>query len=431
MNVLSIHMMRKTEELRHRIAFFGLVMMISYPLFGVFWKMDCFQQEEEFWLRLCATFLSACLGFNYLWPKRLVFFLPLFWYLVLLFCLPFFFTYLTLINAASTMWLMNCMTAIFILSLITSILETLILLLLGSGLAFFCFFCDPNHVVLHHPGEVSFFGLMLTFSTAITFATFFAPIREKYYVRKLIGLHAASDLPKPRAKPSRHLEYPLGLARDSDAQQTPAEVDASSQPISIQLKNMKNETWDVSKFKIHHIELLLSNTLDNFELFQFNLNLIHYQKNHDFLVWIDEVGFKDMVLRLLGQIFSHSAKGTDACIEISLQNGCDEDDYNYFLIKYRSESSDIVSSDPFVLRNPFPHSPLETLRSSGRTGERVSRSMDRSDETMTEAENSTKNASVTCLDEYKSLLSAASASVSVEDRSDGWIGLEMKFPKVD
>lgn len=133
------YLVRQTEEASHQITLFGIVMMINYPLFGVFWKLESFQLTEEFFLRLIATTLCALLAFNKFWPTRLLKALPLFWYMTLLFCLPFFFCYLTLLNHGTTLWLMNCVSAIFFLLLVTSALGALILLLLGVGLAFFVF----------------------------------------------------------------------------------------------------------------------------------------------------------------------------------------------------------------------------------------------------------------------------------------------------
>ncbi len=117
----------QTKDSSHQITLFGIVMMINYPLFGVFWKIESIQVNEEFGLRLIATFLCAFLAFHRFWPRSLLKFLPVFWYAALLFCLPYFFCYLTLIHHGSTVWLMNCVSAIFFLLLVTSVFGALTL----------------------------------------------------------------------------------------------------------------------------------------------------------------------------------------------------------------------------------------------------------------------------------------------------------------
>ena len=148
------YLAKQTEDASHQITLFGIVMTINYPLFGVFWKLENFQLCEEFGLRLVATILCALLAVNKFWPNSLLKFLPVFWYLVLLFCLPYFFCYLTLVNHCSTLWLMNCVSAVFFLLLVTNVLGALVLLVLGVGMSFFCFYYLSSHILEYIPGTV-------------------------------------------------------------------------------------------------------------------------------------------------------------------------------------------------------------------------------------------------------------------------------------
>ena len=133
------YLMEKTIEASHQITLFGIVMMINFPLFGILWKLQNFQVNKEFFLRLIATILCALLALHRFWSPKFLRVLPFLWYLSLLFCLPFFFTYLTLLNDGATLWLMNCMSATFFLFLVTNALDSLILLILGSSLAYYSY----------------------------------------------------------------------------------------------------------------------------------------------------------------------------------------------------------------------------------------------------------------------------------------------------
>lgn len=182
------YLLKETEDASHQITLFGIVMMINYPLFGVFWKLEHFQLTEEFILRITAALLCACLAFNQFWPRQLLKFLPVFWYIVLLFCLPYFFAYLTLINNGSTLWLMNCVSAIFFLLLVSSVLGALILLISGVGLAFFHFYILSNNQFVYIPGTISLFSLIVTFIAAIIIGALFARDREITYAGRLSGM---------------------------------------------------------------------------------------------------------------------------------------------------------------------------------------------------------------------------------------------------
>lgn len=412
LRLLYAHMTRKTEEVRYRIALFGLVMMINFPLFGVFWKIDSFQLTEEFWLRLLATLLSASLCFNYFWPKKLLPFLPFLWYCGLLYCLPFFFTYMTLINQTSTLWLMNCVTAIFFLLLLAGALDALILILIGSSLALLRFFGDSAHVALHMPEDTSLLGLLLTFGAAIFLGTFFAHDREKYYAKKLMGFntmadHLASDLQVPlaniqlqTAKQAMALDQLEDLKLQENLKDNlkkiKKHIDMGHQLITVQLKNIKRQTWDSLTFKIYSIQILLHD-VKGVSNMMVKPNSIQYHEMNDFLVWIDQQGFQDLMLNLLKQSLIYLPKEKDARIDIVPQRGDEGDDYNYLFIQYHFKKKYLKHNEHIKMF-------------------------------LYEEQNSSDSS---WCNVYKPLLQAAGGNFSVNCLADGNLCVLLKFPKVD
>lgn len=347
--VIYRYLVKQTEDASHQITLFGIVMTINYPLFGVFWKLDGFQLSEEFFLRLFATVCCALLAFNKFWPDYLSKVLPLFWYFTLLFCLPFFFCYLTLLNHGATLWLMNCVSAIFFLLLVTSALGALVLILLGVGLSFFYFYHLTDQIFVYIPGNISLFSLIITYTAAIIIGALFARDREIIQAGRISGMRLlagsiAHDLRTPLA--SIHLETEiqqiiLDKLNNSEAQKDlkaslhkiSRGIEMSNQLISMQLNNIKREKFDTSTFIIHSIRQLIEKTLADYPLKEGQQSLINSRMEDDFTVWVEEIAFKNLIWNLLKNSFEFIEETGRGDIFIWLEQGGEKDDYNYLHVK--------------------------------------------------------------------------------------------------
>ncbi|HAT9001847.1 TPA: histidine kinase dimerization/phospho-acceptor domain-containing protein, partial [Legionella pneumophila] len=335
------YLLKETEDASHQITLFGIVMMINYPLFGVFWKLEHFQLTEEFILRITAALLCACLAFNQFWPRQLLKFLPVFWYIVLLFCLPYFFAYLTLINNGSTLWLMNCVSAIFFLLLVSSVLGALILLISGVGLAFFHFYILSNNQFVYIPGTISLFSLIVTFIAAIIIGALFARDREITYAGRLSGMRMlagsiAHDLRTPLASiylQAELQELIVERLNNPEVQKDLKEnlskitrgIEMSNQLIRMQLNNIQRDKLDTSTFSIYSIKKLLKASLEEYPFKENQKSLIHLNDKNDFSIWIDEVGFKNMMWNLLKNSLEYIEETHKGEISIWLEQGWEKE----------------------------------------------------------------------------------------------------------
>lgn len=356
------YLTKQVVDAGHQVTLFGIVMMINYPLFGVFWKFDGFQCSEEFFLRLVATTLCALLAFNKYWPAVLQKFLPAFWYLSLLFCLPYFFAYLTLLNHGATSWLMNCVSAIFFLLLVTSVLGALVLLSLGIGLAFLCYFQNPSNVFAYIPGTVSLFSLLITYTAAIIIGALFARDREATQQGRISGMRLlagsiAHDLRTPLA--SIHLqavlqEMILDKLNHSEIQQDlkaslnkiTRGIEMGNQLITMQLNNIKQEKFDTSTFIINPVRSLLEKTLEDYPMNADQRALLHFvEEADDYQVWMGEVAFRNLIWNLLKNSFESITEAGKGYIGIWLEPGKDKDDFNYLHIKDTGKGIDTKKSE--------------------------------------------------------------------------------------
>ncbi len=167
---------------RRLMLAFGIVLFINYPLYYLIWLTTSSETYENLAMRLIASALCIPLILNQYWPSKRLHWLTLYWYLVACYCLPFFFTFMTLKNHASTLWLMNLISATFFILLLFDVLTSLILLAVGSAIGIFAFKLAGT-VFYYNPGLVSLSNVIATLGAAIIIGGIFS--RNKQVVEEI------------------------------------------------------------------------------------------------------------------------------------------------------------------------------------------------------------------------------------------------------
>jgi len=163
---------------------FGLFGLFNYPLFYLFWKY-LEKENENILLRLIAFGLCIPLALIDHWPQKLIKFKTLYWYLAILYCLPFFVTYMFIENHGSNGWVTNATIALLWFTLITDLMSFIILLptgiLLGS---------IAHYVVVGSPSftDCDTLGAFINYVWSILIATLFSYSREKVIQEKLLSM---------------------------------------------------------------------------------------------------------------------------------------------------------------------------------------------------------------------------------------------------
>ncbi len=114
---------------------FALFGIINYPLFYIFAYHINRQDYTNLTMRLIAGVLCLALLLKDAWPDKLKLALPAYWYLTLIYCLPFFHTYLLFKNHGSPMWQLHIMLVLYMLILVVDWLSFAIILLIGTLIA--------------------------------------------------------------------------------------------------------------------------------------------------------------------------------------------------------------------------------------------------------------------------------------------------------
>ncbi len=167
---------------RRQLFAFGVVLFINYPLYYVIWLNTTQRNYENLPLRLIASALCVPLIFNTYWPKKTLHWLTIYWCITACYCLPFFFTFMSLKNNIDALWLMNLVSATFFILLLFDVITSLTLLFVGTLTGFLAFKLSGS-ILYYPPGALSLSQIIATFFPAILIGSIFA--RNKQVIEEI------------------------------------------------------------------------------------------------------------------------------------------------------------------------------------------------------------------------------------------------------
>jgi signal transduction histidine kinase len=119
--------------------YFGLFGIINYPLSYIYYTYFQNNTKEVLGLRIICTIICLYLVFLdkfKLYNNHIKYFI---WFWSVTFCIPFFASYMLLLNASSEAWLLNCSLGLFLLVLLFDWATFLLSLFIGTSLGFLFF----------------------------------------------------------------------------------------------------------------------------------------------------------------------------------------------------------------------------------------------------------------------------------------------------
>jgi signal transduction histidine kinase len=131
--------LRNVEYFQRRLSAFAIFAFVMFPLYYVVWHKLFPQSYENLGLRLLGSALFVPLIFSKHWPDSFKRYLPYYWYFVLLYALPFFFTFMLLKNNVNEVWINSSLVAIFVMIFLLDWITLIAHCLLGTGLAILAF----------------------------------------------------------------------------------------------------------------------------------------------------------------------------------------------------------------------------------------------------------------------------------------------------
>ncbi len=183
-------MQRSLSSSSHQLVAVGGMAFLGFPLFYWIWSVWFPQPYENLWLRLIGSLLGLGLILTPYWPAASKPYMPWYWFLTILYALPFFFAHSFLMNQASVISAMSLLCSIFILVLLVDFFSLSILLVLGWGLAFLCYYLTSP--TIYFGDEHIEIGLIVVFvvvaGTTVNYKT--AMLQQQ----RLAGMAAAAGM---------------------------------------------------------------------------------------------------------------------------------------------------------------------------------------------------------------------------------------------
>lgn len=168
------------KKFAHPYLTFAIFGMITYPLYYWIWSVTASNGYENLQLRLITVFLCLLLALKEHWPKNCKPFFSLFWYITLLYSLPFLFTFLLLKNHMSYSWSMNTMTVLVLTILLLDLFSLYIILTLGICLGVVFFLISGG--VLTLPPE--YMTILITYGSILIFGSIFSYRKDELRERE-------------------------------------------------------------------------------------------------------------------------------------------------------------------------------------------------------------------------------------------------------
>ncbi|MDX2049617.1 MAG: hypothetical protein SFT93_00340, partial [Rickettsiaceae bacterium] len=187
----NIYSMKRNFDARR---LFGILMSINYILYFFIFDYGTSNQNLSLTLRLIASTLCIPLIFEKFSEKNSDLFRNIYWYFTVCYCLPFFFSFKTLLHELSSVWLMNSVSAAFLMILVVDIWVFYILLFIGVSLALGCYRYGFGLEIIQTSDPITIFDIVATYFAIIIIGSVFAYKRQEFDRKKNIYIESINKL---------------------------------------------------------------------------------------------------------------------------------------------------------------------------------------------------------------------------------------------
>lgn len=178
----------RSERLMTNFSIFGV---INYPVFYLVWSLYFQQELQHLEIRVVAAALCVILALRNYWPNKIKFLIPIYWYFTILYCLPFFCSYMFLLNHGSNISLVNVILATFLLIMITDWLSFAFLFVIGTISGILCYKIMVGTIYLDTEDLIN---IAVNIIWIILVSIFFSYSKQEQEKEKAILMNKIKDL---------------------------------------------------------------------------------------------------------------------------------------------------------------------------------------------------------------------------------------------
>jgi len=252
------------------IKIFGIFSSINFPVFYLVWNYISNEPYTDFYMRLVAFLLVFPLIFHEKWPQKAQDILPIYWYVTLLYCLPFLITYMFILNQASIAWATNVMIGIIWLILLVDWISFFVLLILGVLSGCLVYFIQFGNLHIDSPHLTTLYiNYAFIILTAAAFSFRKGKRLKMIRLLRAAGGSIAHEMRTPLASVRLNGES-IEIITDQLKQLIPntnPKLDAKIEQELLELRSVSNDIVLFSRRSNHLINLLLSNLKEDFDTF--------------------------------------------------------------------------------------------------------------------------------------------------------------------
>jgi signal transduction histidine kinase len=325
---------KKIDTFGAQYKAFGIFGVINYS--SSYFVLYYFGTLESGILRVLAVILCLPLVFTKYWPIKAKKYLNLYWFITLLYCLPFFGTYMLLKDHVSLEWLMNVPTGLFLLVLLVDWATFIILLLFGILLGYLAFIISGQEFIMEvSPSIISLAAYIYCY--AIIIGLIFSRSHERthqqqIHTMKMLAGSIAHELRTPlsammmsgralgrilpayqeayaKAKTANLLEQTVDSDQERYLARLPQNMQAVSQNahtmITILLTNLNEGVAD-QRVEPCSMTLCVEEALKTYPFSPDERRLVHWQGNRDVPIDFSFLGHKELMKHVLFNLFKNA-----------------------------------------------------------------------------------------------------------------------------
>jgi two-component system, CAI-1 autoinducer sensor kinase/phosphatase CqsS len=152
------------EFAEYKIWYASVIGIFSFPLFYFVWTFVTPQAYESIKLRLIGSGLCLVLALSDYWPDLFRRFKTWMSYLTFVYCLPFFFSFMMLMNEGSTVWLLSMIAALMYLVFLMDASNIIPATVLGTALGSIAYLKTAENPVFADPLNTAIPIFLFTFT---------------------------------------------------------------------------------------------------------------------------------------------------------------------------------------------------------------------------------------------------------------------------